>query len=70
MTRLKCKKDWKSLIGMITYVGRYVAKLSENTSPLRKLIKKDNLFVWDLQRQITLSEIKKLLIITRSSGNQ
>ena len=42
------KKALQRLLGMATYLSRYVSNFSSLTAPLRELLKSDNDFIWDM----------------------
>ena len=53
------------LLGMINYVQKFAPGLSELTSPIRELLKKENQFRWDENvHGICLSKIKNILTST------
>ena len=41
------KQGLQRLLGMVTYLSRYVQNFSNITAPLRELLKSDNEFLWD-----------------------
>ena len=50
-------KDLLTILGMISYLNRYSAKLAQLISPLRDLIKKNALFKWEELHQIALNSV-------------
>lgn len=52
------KSELQTLLGLATFLGRYIANLSEITVPLRKLLNKDNDFVWKDEQQEALVKLK------------
>lgn len=54
-------KDVERFLGMVTYVGNFVPNLSEQTSILRELLKKDVEWHWEERHQKCFSNIKQLL---------
>src|SRR5215469_12171739 len=42
------RKRFSFLLGMATYLSRYVSNFSSLTAPLRELLKSDNDFIWDM----------------------
>ena len=54
-------KELLSLLGLITYLNRFSAKIAELTAPLRELTKKNIHFRWELHHQTALDKIKKEL---------
>ncbi|XP_044748562.1 uncharacterized protein K02A2.6-like [Coccinella septempunctata] len=61
MTIPTSKKELQRFLGMITYVGRFIPNLSNLNSPLRELIKKNNLFVWTDQHTESFQNLKRKL---------
>lgn len=57
----KTRKDLQKLIGMINYVSEYIHNLSELSTPLRELLKKNSLFVWNAEPMACLDRIKKTI---------
>ena len=58
------KQGVSRILGMATYLSRYISNFSEITSPLRELVKKDNEFVWDPTfHGKAFDELKRLLSI-------
>ena len=57
-TRLK---DVQRLTGCITAVGRFVSRLGERAAPLYKLLKKTKDFVWTVEAEAALQDLKKVL---------
>ena len=55
------KKGVQRLLGMITYLGRYISNLSEMTHPLRILLHKQNEFVWTHEQDKAFTDIKEAL---------
>ena len=54
-------KELLSILGMITYLNRYSAKLAQLTAPLRELTKKNTHFKWEDYHQDALDKIKEEL---------
>ena len=50
-------KDLLTILGMITYLNRYSAKLALLISSLRELIKKKSFFKWENQHQTALNSV-------------
>lgn len=57
----KNKNDLERFLGMVTYVAKFIPNLSEVTTNLRQLLKKNVLFQWDENHTLTFNKIKKLL---------
>ena len=59
------KRSIQRLLGMTNYLHKFAPRLSEITTPLRELTKKDNGFLWDDQvHGAALEETKKILPTT------
>lgn len=56
--RPTCVKELQSFLGMVTYLGPYIPKLSECTAPLRTLLQKDVDFQWHNEQEIAFQRIK------------
>ena len=54
-------KELLSLLGLITYLNRFSAKIAELTAPLRELTKKNVHFRWEQHHQTVLDKIKEKL---------
>uniref|UniRef100_A0A3P9M953 Reverse transcriptase/retrotransposon-derived protein RNase H-like domain-containing protein n=1 Tax=Oryzias latipes TaxID=8090 RepID=A0A3P9M953_ORYLA len=54
-------KELQTLLGMVTYLKRFSAKLAKIVAPLRELIKKNVHFRWEPHHQQALDDIKKEL---------
>lgn len=54
-------KQVQRLLGMVTYVSKFIPNCSKLTAPMRDLIKKDTTFVWDAEQERAFVEIKKAL---------
>lgn len=55
------KKDIERLLGMITYLSKYIPNMSSVTEPLRVLLRNDTAWHWDDPQVKALEEIKKIL---------
>ncbi|XP_024890884.1 uncharacterized protein K02A2.6-like [Temnothorax curvispinosus] len=55
------KNDVQRLLGMLTYVSKFVKEFSDKTAPLRNLIKDNVEFIWLDEHTRALDEIKKIL---------
>ena len=53
------KQELQSFLGMITYLGQYVKNLSDLTSNLRSLLKKDALFQWTESHEANFQKLKE-----------
>lgn len=54
-------KELLSLLGLITYLNRFSAKVTELTTPLRELTKKNVHFRWEQEHEVALNRIKEEL---------
>ena len=55
------REELETILGMVTYLGKFAPKLSEITAPLRNLTKKENEFIWDQNTERAYAAMKKLL---------
>ena len=55
------KKDIQRLLGLVNYVAKFLPNVSEITSPLREILKKDVIFSWESNQQKSFEQIKKLI---------
>jgi transposase InsO family protein len=55
------KGDVRRLLGMVTYIGKFLPNLSQLTEPLRRLLKNENDFYWGEDQRKAFSEIKKAI---------
>ena len=61
MPRPKDKAETKRLLGMVTYLAKFLPKLGEVTQPLREITKQDHEFIWANQHETALEKIKEML---------
>lgn len=64
ITKMDRPRDVKSverLLGMTTYVSKFVNNLASITTPLRELIKKDMKFEWKVEHEVAFNSIKTQL---------
>lgn len=54
-------KELQHFLGLITYLSEYIPKLSENTRPLRALLKKDIEYQWNHEQQEAFLKLKELI---------
>lgn len=54
----KSKEELQSLLGLITYVTRFIPHLASWTEPLRRLLDKEKKFEWGTRHDEILAEIK------------
>lgn len=57
----KNKQDIQRLLGMLTYVSRFIKNFSDKTEPLRSLLKKENEFIWDEDKEKAFVDLKETL---------
>lgn len=56
------KDELQRILGMITYLHKFIPNLSEITDPLRSLMCKDIAWIWEDQHSQAFEKIKQLLI--------
>lgn len=56
------KKELQKFLGLVNYVRSFIPNLAEITSPLRELLKKNTLFVWQKAHSDTVAKIKEMLV--------
>lgn len=61
MPRPKNLKDVQRLIGLVTYLSKYLPHLSETCEPLRRLTVKDTLWHWESQQEDAFKAVKQLV---------
>lgn len=52
------KEELRSFLGLVCYIGRFIPDLATLTDPLRQLLKKDAVFVWEELHQKVFEQIK------------
>ena len=57
----KSTVDLQRLMGTVNYLGKFIPKLSQLTSPLRDLLKKNIIFDLQQSQMTAIQEIKKLI---------
>jgi len=57
----KSKEELQRFLGMITYVGKFIPNLSEETALLRQLLKEKIAFVWTENHEVSFNRLKSLL---------
>lgn len=60
------RAELETILGMINYLAKFAPDLSNITTPMRKLLKKDTEFLWDSPQQESFEKVKR--VITRSPG--
>lgn len=58
----KNREELLTFLGMIEYVGKFIPHLSEVSSVLRNLIKKNTVWLWDANAEMAFKNLKELLI--------
>lgn len=53
-----CKEDLQRILGVLNYVSKFIPNFSDNTAPLRQLLKKDSLFRWDPEHEEAFNKLK------------
>lgn len=56
-----CVKDVHRFLGMITYFGSFIQNLSNETEPLRQLLKKNVVFQWNASLEKAFCKLKSLV---------
>ena len=56
------KKQVQSFIGMINYMSKFSARLSEIVEPIRELAKHKELFNWGLEHQSAFTQVKQEIV--------
>lgn len=62
MPKPSCKKDIERFLGMITYVNKFIPKMSDRTAPLRELLKSNRAFQFNSEQEQAFLDLKKLLV--------
>ena len=57
----KNKTELQGLFGMVTYLGKFIPKLSQETAPLRELLKKNIEFVIQKPQKDAFDRLKTLI---------
>ena len=55
------KQDLQRLLGMVNYLSQYIPNMSEITSPLRALLKKNTQWVWHDEHRNAVDKLKQAL---------
>ena len=61
MPRPTTKQETLSQLGFVTYLAKFLPRLSEVAQPLRELTTKNARFVWSSQHDKSFTEVKKLV---------
>ncbi|KAK3747895.1 hypothetical protein QZH41_001360 [Actinostola sp. cb2023] len=62
MPRPTCKKELMTLLGFISYLSKFLPRLSDVVKPLRDLTAKDAQFLWSHQHDKAFQEVKELVV--------
>nr|XP_041633522.1 uncharacterized protein K02A2.6-like [Drosophila kikkawai] len=54
----KNKEEVRSFLGLVTYIGKFVSDLADNTEPLRKLLKSHETFCWGQPQEEAFQNLK------------
>ena len=65
MPILQCKKQVQSFIGMINYLSKFSAQLSELAEPIREISKEKVPFNWGLEHDNAFQSIKKEIVVAQ-----
>lgn len=57
----KEKKALLRFLGMVTYLGRYIDNLSQQTAVLRKLTRARAIWIWGIEEQMEFEKLKKTI---------
>lgn len=57
------KDNLHQFLGMLTYVGKFIPNLSEETNCLRELLKKDVPFIWTPNHEEAFQRLKGMLVV-------
>lgn len=55
------KTELQRLLGMITYLNKFIPNMSDLTNPLRDLLHKNTSFTWEIHHEAALNKIKQVL---------
>lgn len=61
MPRPKDKSGVRTLLGVMTYLGKFCPHLFDVSEPLRDLTKEEAIFKWASLHEETLQRLKKLI---------
>lgn len=56
------KDELRKVLGMVNYFSKFLPNLSEINAPLRKLLKEDVLFTWNMEQKKSYKALKDCLI--------
>lgn len=55
------KTELQRLLGMITYLNKFIPNMSDLTNPIRDLLHKNTSFIWEIHHEEALNKIKQVL---------
>lgn len=55
------KEELQRFLGMVTFLGRYIPNLSDETHYLRQLLCKDRAWTWEIEAKTSFEKLKKLI---------
>ena len=61
MTTPQTKEDVQRFIGFATYLSKFCPRLSEDTKPLREVLRKNIQFFWEEPQQEAFRKVKELV---------
>lgn len=61
MPKPMCVKDLQRFLGMINYLGPFIKNLSSETEIFRNLLKKDSLWSWDANHDLSFKRLQNII---------
>jgi hypothetical protein len=61
MTKLRDRREDQTFLGLDTYMGPFIPKLSSIRAPLREILKKKNTFEWNENYQRAFDKVKQAI---------
>ena len=61
MPEPKNPEDLQRFLGLLTYLGTFIPNLSSLAAPLRDLLKKDSVFIWEETHTIAVTKLKEAI---------
>lgn len=61
MPEPESRKDLERFLGMVNYLSKFIPNLAIETKPLRELLSKDSVWVWDKNSSQTFAKVKKAI---------
>ena len=62
MPNLTNKKELEAFLGMITYLGKFIPKLSGETAPLHEIMQEDVTWHWYAKHDKAMTRLKHLIV--------